>query len=251
MATTVKLSASLEDYLEAIFHLVAGKQVARSRDIAGRLQVNRSSVTGALQALANKGLVNYEPYEAVTLTAGGKAVASDIVRRHEVLRDFLVKVLAVDPAKADQAACRMEHAVPTPVLERLIEFVEFVEVCPRGGAKWIRGFGYHCEQSDPEVCERCISSCLQDVAKKKSDAKSANTTVVALKELSPGQRGKVTRVRGRGEIYKRLLDMGVTPGSLVEMRRVAPLGDPLEIKVRGYYLSLRKQEAEKIAVELL
>ena len=67
MGTTVPLSASLEDYLEAILHLVTEKQVARSRDIAKRLRVNRSSVTGALQALAKKGLVNYEPYEAVTL----------------------------------------------------------------------------------------------------------------------------------------------------------------------------------------
>ena len=75
--------------------------------------------------------------------------------------------------------------------------------------------------------------------------------VVALKDLSPGQRGKVAQIRGRGEVYARLLDMGVTPGSLVEMRRVAPLGDPIGIKVRGYYLSLRKQEAEKITVELL
>ncbi len=250
MATAVNLSASLEDYLEVIFHLVAEKHVARSRDIAKRLKVNRSSVTGALQSLADKGLVNYEPYEAITLTRGGNAVAKDIVRRHEVLRDFLVRVLSVDAVKADQAACRMEHVIPTPVLERLIEFVEFIEVCPRGGAKWIKGFGYHCDQGDPKTCERCISSCLED-AKGKSRVKSGDRVVVALKELSPGQRGKVAQIRGRGEVYTRLLDMGVTPGSLVEMRRVAPLGDPIEIKVRGYYLSLRKQEAEKIAVELL
>ncbi len=75
--------------------------------------------------------------------------------------------------------------------------------------------------------------------------------VVPLKQLAPGQKGKVTQIQGRGEVYKRLLDMGVTPGSFIEMRRVAPLGDPLEIKVKGYHLCLRKQEAEKIAVELL
>lgn len=250
MATTLELSASLEDYLEAIFHLVAEKRVARSRDIAKRLKVNRSSVTGALHSLAHKGLVNYEPYEAITLTRGGRAIAKDVVRRHEVLRDFLLKVLSVDAVTAEQAACRMEHAVPSPVLERLIQFVEFIEMCPRGGGKWIRGFGYHCDQADPKTCELCIASCLED-AKKKSQARSVGAMVVALKDLSPGQRGKVTQIRGRGEVYKRLLDMGVTPGSLIEMRRAAPLGDPLEIKVRGYYLTLRKKEAEKIAVELL
>ena len=162
MARTIELSASLEDYLEAIFHLVAEKHVARSRDIARRLKVNRSSVTGALQSLADKGLINYEPYEAITLTRRGKAAAKDIVRRHEVLRDFLVKVLLVDAVTADQAACRMEHAVPLPVLDRLVQFVEFIEVCPRGGTKWIRGFGYRCDQGDLKTCERCISSCLED-----------------------------------------------------------------------------------------
>ncbi len=162
----MELSASLEDYLEAIYHLVVKTRIARSRDIAERLKVNRSSVTGALQSLADKGLVNYEPYEAITLTRKGKAVAKDVVRRHETLRDFLVKVLSVEPVMADEAACRMEHAIPPPVLERLIEFVKFVEVCPRGGTKWIEGLGYHCEQGGPEVCERCLSSCLEDVKKR-------------------------------------------------------------------------------------
>lgn len=55
--------------------------------------------------------------------------------------------------------------------------------------------------------------------------------VAVLNELSPGQKGKVLQVRGRRAVFKRLLDTGVTPGSLIEMRRVAPLGDPLEVKV--------------------
>ena len=74
---------------------------------------------------------------------------------------------------------------------------------------------------------------------------------IALAELSPGQKAKVERIKGRSEINKRLVDMGLTPGSVIEMGRIAPLGDPIEIKVRGYPLSLRKEEAEKVTVELL
>ena len=107
MATTVNLTASLEDYMEAIFHLVDEKQAARARDIAQRLQVNRSSVTGALQSLAQKGLVNYEPYEAITLTQKGVAVAKDVVRRHEVLRDFLVKVFGTGGGKQGAGRARI------------------------------------------------------------------------------------------------------------------------------------------------
>ena len=74
---------------------------------------------------------------------------------------------------------------------------------------------------------------------------------VALADLSPGQKAKVERIKGRSEINKRLVDMGLTPGSVIEMGRVAPLGDPIEIKVKGYHLSLRKEEAEKVTVKLL
>ena len=75
--------------------------------------------------------------------------------------------------------------------------------------------------------------------------------VITLRELHPGQKAKVERIKGRGETTKRLVDMGLTPGAVVEMGRVAPLGDPIEIKVRGYHLSLRKEEAEKVTVTLL
>ena len=68
-------------------------------------------------------------------------------------------------------------------------------------------------------------------------------------ELAVGQAGRVSRVTGTGEISRRLLEMGVTPG--VEIRRLgaAPLGDPLEFELRGYRLSLRKAEAEHVEID--
>ena len=109
--TTDALSASMENYLETIFILVRDYTVARSKDIADRLKVKRSSVTGALQTLKERGLVNYEPYGYVTLTETGTAVASKVLRRHEALRDFFVNVLSIDPAEADAAACRMDWSM--------------------------------------------------------------------------------------------------------------------------------------------
>jgi DtxR family Mn-dependent transcriptional regulator len=120
------LSASLEDYLEAIFHIVSAKQAARAKDVSDRLGVNRSSVTAALQLLAERGLVNYAPYDIITLTDSGQAAAGKVVRRHEVLRDFFVKVLGVSEQEAGQTACRMEHVVSGIVLCRLERLGEFV-----------------------------------------------------------------------------------------------------------------------------
>ena len=72
--------------------------------------------------------------------------------------------------------------------------------------------------------------------------------LLTLNDLRVGEKGKVAQLRGRGPARKRIADMGVLPGTLVEVERVAPLGDPIEIKVRGYHLSLRKEEAAGITV---
>ncbi|MCL0037331.1 ferrous iron transport protein A [Dehalococcoidia bacterium] len=74
--------------------------------------------------------------------------------------------------------------------------------------------------------------------------------VKQLSELKKGDRAKIIKVSGKGSLHRRLLDMGLVSGSEVEMQRVAPLGDPIEIKVKGYNLSLRKEEASAIDVEV-
>lgn len=70
-----------------------------------------------------------------------------------------------------------------------------------------------------------------------------------LSQLQPGQRAKVCEVGGSPVLRRRLLDMGVVPGAEIEVVRVAPLGDPVEYKVKGYRLSLRRSEAAKVTVE--
>jgi len=125
-ASQKKLSASLEDYLEAIYHIENRKQAARAKDIGERLDVKGSSVTGALQALAKRKLINYAPYDLITLTGTGRALAGEVVKRHRVLRKFFVDVLDVDPEVAEKAACRMEHSVPKKIFERLIGFVKYL-----------------------------------------------------------------------------------------------------------------------------
>ncbi len=72
---------------------------------------------------------------------------------------------------------------------------------------------------------------------------------MTLRELKPGQQGKVTSVGTSGSMKRRIMDMGVTPGVEIRVIKVAPLGDPIEVNVRGYELSLRKDEAAQIVVE--
>ncbi|MBK6736246.1 MAG: metal-dependent transcriptional regulator, partial [bacterium] len=130
-AEELQLSASLEDYLEAIYHTVAAKGAARAKDIVLRMGVHNSSVTQALRSLSEKKLINYAPYDVITLTDAGEALALGVVRRHETLSKFLNHVLGLPDAEADAEACRLEHAVSGGVLNRLVRFVEYFESCPR------------------------------------------------------------------------------------------------------------------------
>lgn len=70
-----------------------------------------------------------------------------------------------------------------------------------------------------------------------------------LKELKPGEKGIIKKIAGETQIKKRLMDMGVTRGAEVMVRKIAPLGDPIEVNIRGYELTFRKAEAENITVE--
>jgi len=69
-----------------------------------------------------------------------------------------------------------------------------------------------------------------------------------LQHLKPGQRARVTRVHGEGPLRWRIMEMGLTPGAEVRVGKVAPLGDPMEIRVRGYSLSLRRADAALVEV---
>jgi Fe2+ transport system protein FeoA len=75
--------------------------------------------------------------------------------------------------------------------------------------------------------------------------------VKSLSDLKPGEKGKITKIGGSGAIRCRLLDMGTTTGTEVKVERVAPLGDPIDIKIKGYHCSLRKKEAKNIEVEVI
>lgn len=141
-----KLTPSLEDYLEAILAVIREHRVARVRDIAGHLHVGMPAVTSALKTLAKRELVNYEPYQYITLTDRGRELASEISRRHDLLRRFLVGVLGVGPDVAEANACRMEHAIDPDVLEKLRKLAQFTQECPGDGKNWIELFRNYCEE---------------------------------------------------------------------------------------------------------
>ena len=250
METRETLSASMEDYLEAIFNIIAEQEAVRPKDIAERLSVSNASVTGALRNLGEKGLINYAPYDVITLTPRGKEVAKDVIHRHQVLRDFFVNVLAIAPDVADEAACRMEHSLSGVIMDRFVEFARFLDVCPRAGDSLISGFRHHCDHNGAvEDCNACLSSILAQIQNK--DAASAlKKRSITLKEAPPGQQCKVVAIKKRSGMNLRLIEMGVEAGEHIEVERVSVESGIIDIKVKGYLLPLLPDEAAGIEVEL-
>ena len=161
MTEPLQLSASLEDYIEAIYHIITEKQVARGKDISTRLAVRGASVTEALQALSQKGLINYAPYKVITMTKAGQEAAEDVIRRHNALKQFFTDVLAIEESLAELGACRIEHTAPQKIINRMVDFIKFLEVCPRGGKDLISGFASFCQEGRTRAdCASCVSHCM-------------------------------------------------------------------------------------------
>lgn len=161
MKQKTELTESMEDYLETILDLEKTNKVARVKDIAQKMGIQRGSVTGALKILNTKGLINYQPYSFITLTDEGIRIARKITRRHTILKDFLLRVIQLDPEKAETTACRMEHTVDDKSVNKLVRFIEFIDNCPRTGEDWINSFVTYCSSKnhDWENCNECIEAC--------------------------------------------------------------------------------------------
>ncbi|ARN57368.1 metal-dependent transcriptional regulator [Sedimentisphaera salicampi] len=122
-----KLTSGLEDYLEAIYLIQEKEGSARVKQIAEKMSVRAASVTGALQSLSAKGLINYTPYEHIRLTKKGRNEAVRVESRHRLLKRFFEDVLCVDEQKAGEAACKCEHGLHQEIYDKFTSLMYFLE----------------------------------------------------------------------------------------------------------------------------
>ncbi len=121
MPTSKKIrrnSSAVEDYLERILELIDSKGYARVVDIATSLQISQASVSNMVQRLDGDGLLKYEKYRGLVLTAAGEAVARNITRRHQLLTDFLT-LLRLDKRVIHHDVEGMEHHISPPTLRAI------------------------------------------------------------------------------------------------------------------------------------
>lgn len=128
MSKEETISASLEDYLEAIALLSREHEAphAHARSIADMLNVKKPSVTNALKVLAQSGHIKYSPNRPVKLTGKGQAAADRILLKHRQLKDFFSGVLQLSKKQSDALACQIEHVIDDEFIERLAVLTKHV-----------------------------------------------------------------------------------------------------------------------------
>lgn len=137
----MKLSSSLEDYIEVISNYIKQNQKVRAIDISRELSVSRASVTEALKKLAEKGLINYGKYDAITITEAGELTAQNVIKKHKLLQEFFQDILGLEENEAAENACKIEHVISEKVHKRLNEYVKFNRKYPEHSKQFKESMG--------------------------------------------------------------------------------------------------------------
>ena len=230
----------VEEYLEAIYDIAGTEGTAKTTAIAKCLKVAPASVTEALQSLAEKNLVNYEPYKGASLTDQGKKIAETIKRRHRLLEVFLADVLHINRNKVHDEACRMEHTISEDTENALCRMLNAPARCPHG--------------SPITPCAKGVGSCSECDLLPGSGAalpeELRTAAIIPITHLSPLEKGSTAFIRGDCRVVQRLSDLGLTLGTTVSVTRKAPLNGPVEVFVRRTKLAIDHTIAENIFVDV-
>lgn len=119
-----KLTFTMENYLEAIYELSENAQGVRVSDIAARLGVTKASTNSAMTTLSEKGLIANEKYKEVFLTPAGFKLAEYTARKHNVIRQFFIRILRINPNIADKDACAIEHVISDDAIHAMEEYMQ-------------------------------------------------------------------------------------------------------------------------------
>ena len=191
------LSAVMEDYVKAIYHLqVASGERVRTSEIADRLQVKPPTVTSMVEKLADRGLVDREKYGGVELTPEGEQVALEVIRHHRLLEAYLSEHLDYPWSEVHDEADRLEHHISEAFEQRVAAALDDPSIDPHG---------------DPIPSE--------------SLEPPAETPNAALSDCNVGDVVEVVRVSDRdAEILEYLAERGVRPNTALTIEEIAPFG---------------------------
>ena len=216
-------SITVENYLKRLYseQQRAGGELVSMGRLASAMGVVPGTVTTMVKALADSGLVTYEPREGVRLTRGGEQLALHVLRRHRLVELFLVKVLGLDWSEVHEEADELEHAISDKVLERIDQYLGRPSADPHG---------------DPIPTAK---------------GKLADARMESLAECSLNRTVKIARIVDQEPAFLQFVNRcGLVPGVSVKVESRDALGDSTTIRPQGRAaVTLGTSAAAKILVE--
>lgn len=214
------LTRQAEDYLKVIYEIEQGGAPAATTEIAEQLDVTAASVSGMLQRLARLGLVKVERYRGARLSAPGRVVALQLLRRHRVIESFLVTKLGYGWADVHEEAERLEHAASAELIDRMADALGNPAADPHGAP---------IPTAAGRVDERRLSS---------------------IADLPIGARARVVRMSDRDpEFLRYLAKLGITPGATVRVAGREPFNGPIALVVGRSRQSVGTAVAARVYVD--
>ena len=238
MPKNTTLSGNVEEYLELLYKLGPDGERVSTSMISENLKIAPASATQMLKKLANRGYVEYSPYKGAVLTSDGIKIAKKVTRKHRLLERFLCDILKIKSDKIHDQACEMEHVLSDDAERALCHLLEQPNKCPG-------------DSVIPE-CDLKFTTCEECRERKEIDVEEVgkrNENLISILDLKQYKKGRVSFIRGDHKVIRRLLDMGITIGAIISVVKVAPLGGPVEVSVRGSKLALGRDIASNVFIE--
>ncbi|MFI5244088.1 MAG: metal-dependent transcriptional regulator [Gemmatimonadales bacterium] len=214
------LTRQAEDYLKVIYEIEQDGKPAATTDIAEQLGIAAASVSGMVQRLARLSLVKVERYRGARLTASGRAVALQLIRRHRIIESFLVTKLGYGWDDVHEEAERLEHAASAELIDRLAEALGNPAADPHGAP---------IPTAAGRVDERRLSS---------------------IADLPVGARARVVRMSDRdAEFLRYMKKRGIVPGATVRVTAREPFDGPITLTVGRKRQAIGATAAAKVYVD--
>lgn len=215
---TADHSRAVEDYVKQIYKLTQAGSRATTKALADRMGLGQGTVSGMIRQLAQRGLVEHQPYYGATLTDEGHRLAMRMLRRHRLIELFLVRTLGLAWEEVDEDAERLEHAVSERLVQRIDEVLGHPDVDPHGAPI-------------PTATGRIHTQNFRLLA-----------------ELRPGETAIIRRVPDdSAELLQYLSKHGVGLNDPIEVTDAGPYG-AVTARVGQQTLHLPREAAEKISV---
>jgi DtxR family Mn-dependent transcriptional regulator len=213
-------TSTVENYIKRIYlEQQAGRNLVPFGILATAMDVVPGTVTTMVKALADSGLVSYEPRQGVRLTSAGEKLALHVLRRHRLIELFLVRVLRFDWAEVHEEAEELEHAVSDRLIERIDELLGRPVYDPHG-------------DPIPDAAGKVTQRELRPLSSAEADA-----------------RGVIARIADQDSDFLRYAtERGLIPGASIEVQSVDPMGQSIQISVADRSHTLGSLAAAKILV---